>query len=122
MYTSAYTQVTADLHVSQLVAVVGLSMFIAGLGIGPMFLAPLSEFYGRRLIYLVSFTFFTLFLIPCALARHISVLLIFRFLSGMVGSVFLSVAGGTVGDMFSKSEVGPPMTVFTAATFVILPF
>lgn len=121
MYTSTYAQVTADFHVSQLVAVLGLSIFIAGLGIGPMLLGPLSEFYGRRPIYLFSFTFFTLFLIPCALAPNISVLLVFRFLTGLVGSAFLSVAGGTVGDMFSKSEVGPPMTIYTAATFVRSP-
>jgi MFS family permease len=80
-----------------------------------MILAPLSEFYGRRPIYLVSFACFTLLLLPCALAPNIAVLLLFRFFTGMAGSAFLSVAGGTVGDMFSGRELGAPMMIYTAS-------
>lgn len=118
IYTSTYRQVTAEMHVSQLVAVLGLSLFVGGLGIGPMFLGPMSEFFGRRPIYLVSFTCFTIFLIPCALAPHIAVLLIFRFFAGMAGSAFLSVAGGTVGDMFAGPELSAPMMIYTASPFI----
>lgn len=32
--------------------------------LGPMFLAPLSEYWGRRPVYLVSWTIFTIFQIP----------------------------------------------------------
>ena len=110
MYTSTYRQVTAELNVPQLAVVGGLSLYVAGLEIGPLFLGPLSEFYGRRPIYLVSF-------LPCALARHIAVLLVFRFLTGMAGSAFLSVAGGSMGGMFNKAGVGAPM-MFTASNFI----
>ena len=118
MYTSTYRQVTAEFNVPQLAVVGGLSLYVAGLGIGPLLLGPLSEFYGRRPIYLVSFSLFTLFLLPCALARHIAVMLVFRFLTGMAGSAFLCVVGGSMGDMFNKAEVGPPMMLFTASNFV----
>lgn len=118
IYTSTYKQVKAEWHVSQIVAIVGLSVFVGGLGIGPMFLGPMSEFFGRRPIYLASFACFTAFLLPCALAPHISVLLVFRFLGGMAGSAFLSVAGGTVGDMFTGSELSAPMMIYTASPFV----
>jgi MFS family permease len=60
------------------------------------------QFYGRRPIYICSFTFFFLFTIPCAFAQNIQTMLIARFLDGLAGSAFLSVAGGTVGDMFAK--------------------
>jgi predicted MFS family arabinose efflux permease len=39
---------------------------------------------------------------PCAFAQNIQTMLIGRFLDGVAGSAFLSVAGGTVGDMFAK--------------------
>ena len=39
---------------------------------------------------------------PCAFAQNIQTMLIARFLDGLAGSAFLSVAGGTVGDMFAK--------------------
>jgi MFS family permease len=60
------------------------------------------QFYGRRPIYIGSFTFFLIWLIPCAVARNIQIMLIARFFDGLAGSAFLSVAGGTVGDMFAK--------------------
>ena len=34
-------------------------------------------------------------------------MLVARFLDGLAGSAFLSVAGGTVGDMFAKHVSGP---------------
>lgn len=45
-------------------------------------------------------------------------MLIARFLDGISGSAFLSVAGGTVGDMFSRETLQLPMMVFTAAPFI----
>ena len=112
VYTSTYRQVTAEFNVPQLAVVGGLSLYVAGLGIGPLFLGPLSGFYGRRPIYLVSFSLFTLFRLPCALARHIAMLLVFRFLTGMAGSAFLCVVGGSMGDMFNKAEVGQVPVLF----------
>lgn len=43
---------------------------------------------------------------PCAhITSRVAVYLIFRFLSGFVGATFLSVAGGTVSDLFKNEEV-----------------
>ncbi|KAK2762839.1 hypothetical protein FQN54_001014 [Arachnomyces sp. PD_36] len=118
LYTTTYGQITEEFHCSRLVATLGLSFFIFGLGIGPLFLAPLSEFYGRRIIYIVSFSFFLLWLVPCAVARNIETMIVARFFNGVAGSAFLSVAGGTVGDMFSRHELAAPMMIYTASPFV----
>jgi MFS family permease len=124
-----YSQLIPEFHTSRIVCTLGLSLFVAGLGTGPMLLSPLSEvriytymicraspciftlltmhqFYGRRPIYICSFTFFLIFMIPCAVARNIQTMLVARFLDGLAGSAFLSVAGGTVGDMFAKHVSG----------------
>ena len=118
MYTLTYGQITEQWHVSRVTATLGLSLFVVGLGISPMVLGPLSEFYGRRPVYVVSFFFFLVWLIPCALAKNIGTELIARFIDGMAGSAFLSVAGGTVGDMFVRNELQAPMMIFTASPFV----
>ena len=47
MYTSTYDQLTSEFHISRVVATVGLSLFVIGLGLAPLVLAPLSEFYGK---------------------------------------------------------------------------
>lgn len=118
IYTSIYGQMTKEFHCSKIVATLGLSLFIMGLGLGPMLLGPLSEFYGRRPIYLVSFLFFIIWIIPSAVAHNIQTMIIARFLDGLAGSAFLSVAGGTVGDMFNRESLQLPMMIYTASPFV----
>ncbi|PPJ52936.1 hypothetical protein CBER1_11491 [Cercospora berteroae] len=118
MYTSTYRQLEVDFHVSRLGATVGLTTFVCGLGLGPMFLSPLSEFYGRRIIYICAFGMYLIWLIPCAVAPNIATMLVARFLDGLAGSAFLSVAGGTVGDMFRKDQLSAPMMIYTASPFV----
>lgn len=118
IYASTYDQTTKEFQISRLVATLGLSLYILGLGIGPLFLGPLSEFYGRRPIYLVAFSMFLIWLIPSAVAQNIQTLLVGRYLDGMAGSAFLSVAGGTVGDMFSREQLQLPMMILTASPFL----
>ncbi|KAH8601211.1 major facilitator superfamily domain-containing protein, partial [Bisporella sp. PMI_857] len=118
IYTSTYSQITKEFHCSRIVATLGLSFFIFGLGVGPMLLGPLSEFYGRRPIYLASFSLFLIWLIPSAVAKNIETMLVARFLDGLSGSAFLSVAGGTVGDMFRREDLQLPMMVYTASPFI----
>lgn len=55
LYTSTYEQMEKDYGINREVATVGLTTYVCGLGLGPMFLGPLSEFYGRRIIYLCAF-------------------------------------------------------------------
>lgn len=117
VYTTTYAQIKRDFGIPRELATVGLTTFVCGLGLGPMILSPLSEFYGRRAIYLVSFTLFWILLIPCALAENVQTMLIVRFLNGLAGSAFLSVAGGTIGDIFPREYLSYPMMVYTACNF-----
>jgi multidrug resistance protein len=117
LYTSAYGGMETEFGVSRLAVTVGLSTFVCGLGLGPMFLGPLSEFYGRRPIYLCAFGMYFVWLIPCALADNLATMLVARFIDGLAGSAFLSVAGGTVGDTFPKDKLSMPMCVYSAAPF-----
>ncbi len=41
-----------------------------------------------------------------------------RFLDGFAGSAFLTVAGGTVGDLFVREDLQAPMMIYTAAPFI----
>lgn len=43
LYTTTYDQIMAEFHCSELMATAGLSTFILGMGISPLFLSPLSE-------------------------------------------------------------------------------
>ena len=119
LYTSTYDQIIVEFGCSRIVATLGLSLFIAALGMGPMILAPLSEFYGRKPVYNVSFFLFGISLVPCAVARNIQTMLIARFFSGFTGAAFSSVAGGTVGDLFPKNALQSPMMVYSSSPLYV---
>jgi hypothetical protein len=57
MYTSIYEQFEPEFGATQLQMTAGLSLFIWGLGFGPLLFSPLSEFYGRKPIYVCSLGF-----------------------------------------------------------------
>ena len=118
LYTTIYKQMNAEFGSSRIEATLGLALFVFGLGLSPMFLGPLSEFYGRRPIYIFAYLFFTIWLIPCAVAQNIQTMLIARFLDGLSGSAFLSVAGGSIGDMFARDQLQFPMMIYSASPFL----
>merc|ERR1719301_429106 len=118
IYTSTYAQMEAAFGVSRIIATLGLSTFVLGLGFGPMLFSPLSEFYGRRPIYLVSWSIFLIWIIPSAVAPNIATMIVSRFFDGFAGSTFLAVSGGTVGDLFAKEHLQVPMAIFTVAPLV----
>jgi MFS family permease len=64
-------------------AVTGLvSTYVAGFAIGPLVTGPASELYGRRPVLIMAFALFSAFNLGTALATHIEVMLVFRFLAG----------------------------------------
>jgi hypothetical protein len=48
--TADIAGVEEEFGVSEEVALVSISLFVVGFGVGPMVFAPLSEIYGRRII------------------------------------------------------------------------
>ena len=66
----------------------------------------------------MSIFFFLIFTIPSAAAQNIQTMLVARFLDGIAGSAFLSVAAGTVADLFLPAEIQKPMMAYTLAPFL----
>ncbi|KAI0269964.1 MFS general substrate transporter [Gloeopeniophorella convolvens] len=112
------TAVSERFGVGREVAVLSISLFVGGLGVGPLLAGPISEVYGRTIVYRVSFALFFTLNFPVAFAPNIAVYLIFRFITGFCGAAFLSVAGGSISDMFPNAKVGTPMAVYTISPFL----
>jgi multidrug resistance protein len=89
-----------------------LSIFVLAYAIGPMFLGPLSELYGRVLILQLSNVVFLAFNIACGFAQSKELLMAFRFLSGLGGSAPLAIGGGVLGDLFKPEERGKAMGLY----------
>lgn len=104
MFTPGIDEISKDLNCSTTAVIGTTTGFVVMLGIGPLLLAPLSETFGRRIIYLVCFSIFALLQIPTALAPDIAFLITVRSIAGFFGSVGIANGGGTISDMFIPSE------------------
>jgi hypothetical protein len=110
--------VSAEFGVSEEVALLTITLFVAGFGVGPMVFAPASEIWGRRPVYAVTLAMAVIFTIPGALAPNIGCLLATRFIAGVSFSAPMSLVGGTLVDMWRNEERGVPMAAFSAAPFI----
>lgn len=100
-------QIQHDFNTNETLAALSVSIFVIGFGVGPLLIAPISETIGRRSIYLVCFPIFAVCQIPCALAKNLAMLIVFRFISGFFGSAGIACGGGTISDMFDARERTP---------------
>lgn len=118
VYVSGIQGVMQRFDVSSEVATLGLSLFVLGFALGPLIWAPLSEVYGRKSIYIVSYTAYTAFSVAAACAPNITALLVLRFFASAFGSSTLANTGGVIADMFSKTERGLATGMFVTAPFL----
>jgi multidrug resistance protein len=104
-------------NVSLEVAILTCSIMVCGFAVGPLLWSPLSEIIGRRPVYIISLALYVIFNIPCALSPNIGGLLVCRFLCGVFSSSGLSLAGGTIADIWSTEERGMAIAYFAAAPY-----
>lgn len=95
-----------------------VSIFLLGYAVGPLFLSPLSEIYGRNVIMLSASAWFCVWLIGCALAPNLDSLIFFRFLCGVGGSACQTIGGAIIADLFQVSERGGAMTIWMLGPMV----
>ena len=84
LYSTSYTSSTPGMmkefhEPSETIATLGITTYLVGLACGSLILAPLSEIYGRRPVYIGSLLFFALMVLPCALATGFPEVLIVRY-------------------------------------------
>ncbi|KAF2088224.1 MFS general substrate transporter [Saccharata proteae CBS 121410] len=104
MFTPGIPQIAEGLLTDEKTVIGATTGFVVMLGVGPLILAPLSETFGRRKLYLICFSLFTLLQIPTALSPNIATLLALRTIAGFFGAVGIANGGGTISDMFPPQE------------------
>lgn len=102
-------------HVGETVIALTVTLPVCGFGLGPLLWSPLSELFGRKPLWVFPTLVYIIFNIPCALAPNIGCLLASRFLCGFFGSAPLTLAGGTIADIWSPEDRGFAIAIFAAA-------
>jgi MFS family permease len=108
----------AEFHISRTAAIMNITLYTVGLGIGPLIFAPLSEVYGRRWIYTIAYTCLLAFTAGAASSPNFTTLLVCRFLAGLFGSVGIAIGAGTIADVWPAGRERAIASLF----FVLCPF
>lgn len=74
-------------------------------------LAPLSELYGRLIIYYSTTFVFLAFTLACGASTNLGMFLAFRFIAGSAGSAPMALGGGTLADVIPLEERGKWMGI-----------
>jgi MFS family permease len=68
------SQMQSEFHIKEEpIVVLGVTTYLAGIAVGSLLLAPLSETYGRKWVYCINMAVFVLLVLPCAKATSIAV-------------------------------------------------
>jgi hypothetical protein len=113
MVAPALTKMSQELHIkTEFEAAMVLSIFVLAYAVGPLFLGPLSEIYGRTIVLQLSNLIYMVFNLACGFAKNPAQILAFRFLSGLGGSAPLAIGGGVLGDCFTPDKRGTAIAVY----------
>ncbi len=78
-YTGAVPGLMDEFGVSKTIATMGMTTYLLGIALGSLVVAPMSELFGRRIVYLSCLVIWAIFIIPCGLAGCLNTVLGVRF-------------------------------------------
>jgi MFS family permease len=109
MIAPALPALSHDLHMSEANAGLALSIFILAFAVGPMTLAPFTEIYGRRPVWLICGAFYSVWSVVGGFSSNKGTLIASRFLSGFAASVdfVVSISSPTTWEIFCNSFFRP---------------
>ncbi|KGR07351.1 multidrug resistance protein [Candida albicans P78048] len=108
----AIDDIVNDLNTNVSTVNVSVGIYLLSLGIFPLWWSSFSERFGRRSVYMVSFTLFVAFSIGTALSPNIAALIVLRVLQGGSSASVQAVGAGTIADLFIPQERGQAMGLY----------
>ncbi|GIN84424.1 putative MFS-type transporter YdgK [Heyndrickxia sporothermodurans] len=104
-YLPSFPTIVKDFHTTASLVQISLTACLLGLGLGQLFIGPLSDVKGRRkplLFFLCLYLFASL---ACSFAPNIYFLIVARFVQGFSAAGGLVVSRAVVRDLFSGKEL-----------------
>ncbi|KAL7782423.1 multidrug transporter of the major facilitator superfamily [Trichoderma ceciliae] len=106
------SSIATSLATSPEIVNLSVAFYCLALGVFPLWWASTSEMIGRRTIYIISFTLYTLFSALSAVSSSIGIFIAMRLLSGACSASVQAVGAGTVTDIWEPKERGKAMGIF----------
>ncbi|MCT4644672.1 MAG: multidrug effflux MFS transporter, partial [Carboxylicivirga sp.] len=106
----------SDLKNSQLL----ITMIFLGIGVGQLFLGPLSDSIGRKTTNYIGFAIFFLSSTMCIFSTSIEIMVLGRFLQGIGLSAPRTISIAMVRDKFDNDQMAKIMS-FVMGIFILAP-
>ena len=109
LYSTSYTATLPGLQAEfgepdATVVTLGVTTYLLGLACGSLVVAPMSELFGRRPVYLVCMSVSALLVLPCALATSLGEIIAVRFFGAVFGAVMICNGAGTIADISTEEN------------------
>lgn len=109
LYSTSYTATLSGLMAefgepSETVVTLGVTTYLLGLAAGSLVVAPMSELFGRRPVYLLCLSVSAVLIIPCALAESLAGIIVVRFFGALFGAVMICNGAGTIADISTEDD------------------
>ncbi|KAL8826636.1 MAG: hypothetical protein Q9170_007324 [Blastenia crenularia] len=116
MVAPALDAIAKDLNITtEVESQMVLSIFVLAYAIGPLFLGPLSEIYGRVPVLQMANLIYLVFNTAAGGCKTKGQMIAFRFLSGIGGSAPLAVGGGVLSDCWRAEQRGRAISLYSLA-------
>ncbi|KAI0144428.1 MFS general substrate transporter [Xylariaceae sp. FL1272] len=117
-YSAPADLIAAEFGTTHELALLGVTTFCLGFALAPMILAPFSEVNGRYPVFAIAGVLFTVSQAVCGVVTNLTGMLIARFFKGVGGSVFSTMVGGVISDLYEKENRNTPMALFSGAVLI----
>ncbi|WP_397539044.1 MFS transporter [Rummeliibacillus pycnus] len=118
-------QISKDINSSPNNVTLGITLYSLAYGFFALFLAPISDIYGRKIIIVISSLFFGITCFGISMFHDNTSFLLFRFLSGVAAAVLGPNLWAYVNEIFEKGKrelvTSWMMSAFNLATVLGVP-
>ncbi|EEU45799.1 uncharacterized protein NECHADRAFT_38318 [Fusarium vanettenii 77-13-4] len=114
-YTASIPGLVEEYGSTTTTTTLGLTTYLLGLAVGSLIVAPLSELYGRQMVYLVCLSIWALLILPCALATSLTEIIVVRFFGALFGAAMISNSPGSIVDISDPEYLAAAMSMWSIA-------
>ncbi|CCH46298.1 putative membrane protein [Wickerhamomyces ciferrii] len=108
----AIEDIKEHLQTTTIMVNISVGIYLLSLGVFPLWWSSFSERFGRRSVYISSFTLYVAFGIGCALSPNINTLIGMRVLAGGCSASVQSVGAGTISDIYAPEQRGRALGLY----------
>jgi DHA1 family multidrug resistance protein-like MFS transporter len=106
-----------EFHTNETVATLATSLYVLGIAFGPMFFAPFSEMFGRKIGVFLPFFISVVFTAGSSGSSNMAAILCTRFFAGVFAGAPIVSSGGVLADIWVPAVRGISLVFY--AFFVV---